>query len=57
MAPKVKKTPGQLPPFWNRNVLFFCNLRSIILENQAAADDLIQQISAHNHMAGGSSVC
>jgi hypothetical protein len=44
MAPKVKKTPGKLPPFWDRNVLFFCNLQSVFFENQAAADDLIQQI-------------
>ena len=44
MTPKVKKTPGKLPPFWDRNVLFFCNLQSVFFENQAAADDLIQQI-------------
>src|SRR5919108_2495086 len=44
MAPKVKITPGKLPPFWDRNVLFFCNLQSVFFENQAAADDLIEEI-------------
>src|ERR671914_1143491 len=50
MAPEVKITPGRLPRFWDRNVLFFCNMHSIFYENQEQAHDLISQIyGAHSY--------
>jgi hypothetical protein len=56
MAPEVKITPGRLPQFWDRNVLFFCNMHSIFYENQEEVDDLISQIyGAHSY--GSRVVC
>lgn len=50
MAAEVKITPGRLPRFWDRNVLFFCNMHSIFYENQEEVDDLISQIyGAHSY--------
>ena len=50
MAAEVKITPGRLPPFWDRNVLFFCNMHSIFYDNQEEVNDLISQIyGAHSY--------
>jgi hypothetical protein len=50
MAPEVKITPGRLPQFWDRNVLFFCNMHSIFYDNQEEVNDLISQIyGAHSY--------
>ena len=50
MTPEIKIMPGKLPPFWDRNVLFFCNMHSIFYDNQEEADDLISQIyGAHSY--------
>jgi hypothetical protein len=39
-----------LPRFWDRGVLFFCNIHSIFYDNLPQADDLISQIyGAHSY--------
>jgi hypothetical protein len=50
MTAQVKITPGKLPPFWDRNVLFFCNIHSIFYDNKDEAAQLIRQIyGAHSY--------
>jgi hypothetical protein len=50
MTPQIKVMPGRLPRFWERNVLFFCNMHSIFYDNQAQAEDLMGQIyGAHSY--------
>lgn len=45
MTPEVKIMPGKLPPFWDRNVIFFCNIHSIFYENKEEASELLKQIT------------
>lgn len=52
MRPEIKIVTGALPPFWNRNVLFFCNLRSIFYENDAEAAELVRQITGSQSYGG-----
>ena len=50
MVPEVTISPGRLPQFWDRNVLFFCNMHSIFYDNQEEVNDLISQIyGAHSY--------
>ncbi|MEX0806515.1 MAG: hypothetical protein WD688_24835 [Candidatus Binatia bacterium] len=50
MPPEIKTTPGNLPRFWDRSVLFFCNMHSIFYDNQEETDDLLSQIyGAHSY--------
>jgi hypothetical protein len=50
MSPQINIMPGRLPQFWDRNVLFFCNMHSIFYDNQEEVDDLISQIyGAHSY--------
>ncbi len=50
MTPQIKTAPGRLPPFWERNVLFFCNMHSVFFDNTQQTDELIKQIyGAHSY--------
>ncbi|MGH7826413.1 MAG: hypothetical protein ACREQ7_14715 [Candidatus Binatia bacterium] len=50
MKPRVETNQAKLPPFWDRNVVFFCNLESVFFENEEAAGLLTRQISgAHSY--------
>lgn len=44
MVVEIKNIPGQLPTFWNRNIIFFANMLSIFYENCDELDKLRQQI-------------
>ena len=44
-APKVEIAIGDLPPFWDRNVIFFSNLHSIFYGNVEGSKQLIQELS------------
>lgn len=52
MAADVKIMPGKLPPFWDRNVIFFCNIHSIFYENREETSDLLQQIAGAQSYGG-----
>lgn len=52
MTPEIHVAPGKLPPFWDRGVLFFCNLHSIFYDNDAEAAELIQQIAGARSYGG-----
>ena len=52
MTPEIKNVAGKLPPFWDRSVLFFCNLRSIFYENDAEAAELVRQITGSQSYGG-----
>ncbi|HEX9443879.1 MAG TPA: hypothetical protein VGA73_07150 [Candidatus Binatia bacterium] len=52
MTPEIHVIPGKLPPFWDRSVLFFCNLHSIFYDNDAEAAELIQQIAGSRSYGG-----
>jgi len=52
MSVDVKIIPGKLPPFWDRGVLFFCNIHSIFYENQEEASDLMRQIAGAQSYGG-----
>lgn len=52
MKPDVRMILGKLPPFWDRNVLFFCNLHSIFYENKEEARELLQQIAGAQSYGG-----
>jgi hypothetical protein len=56
MKPAVEIFRNKLPPFWDRNVLFFCNLQSVFYDNQEAAEQLVRQISGAQSY-GGRVVC
>ena len=45
MTASVHYAPGQLPPFWDRSVVFFANLLALFYGNQAATDELESKIS------------
>ena len=50
MNPEIKIMPGKLPEFWDRNVLFFCNMHSIFFGNKEETEQLISQIyGAHSY--------
>ena len=44
MTVEIKNIPGQLPPFWDRNVIFFANMLSIFYDNVDGLNSLKQQI-------------
>ena len=52
MPPIVQIVTEELPPFWNRSVLFFCNLRSIFYENDAEAAELVRRITGAQSYGG-----
>ncbi len=52
MAPKIQILDEALPPFWDRSVLFFCNLRSIFYENDAEAAELVRRIAGAQSYGG-----
>ena len=52
MTPSVQIVTGELPPFWDRSVLFFCNLRSIFYENDAEAAELVRRIAGAQSYGG-----
>lgn len=52
MAPNVKISPGELPPFWDRSVLFFSNIHSIFYDNVEEAKQLIQEITGARSYGG-----
>jgi hypothetical protein len=52
MSVDIKIIPGKLPPFWDRGVLFFCNIHSIFYENQEEASDLMRQIAGAQSYGG-----
>ena len=52
MRPETKIVTGELPPFWDRSVLFFCNLRSIFYENDAEAAELVRRITGAQSYGG-----
>jgi len=52
MSVDVKITPGELPPFWDRSVLFFCNIHSIFFDNKEGAGDLMRQIAGARSYGG-----
>jgi hypothetical protein len=45
MTPEIQIVAAELPPFWDRSVLFFCNLRSIFYENDAESAELVRRIT------------
>ena len=44
MTVEIKNIPGQLPEFWDRNVIFFANMLSILYDNIDGLNRLKQQI-------------
>jgi hypothetical protein len=52
MTPEVKIMPGQLPPFWDRNVIFFCNIHSIFYDNKEETSELLKQITGLQSYGG-----
>jgi hypothetical protein len=52
MSVEVKVAPGKLPPFWDRNVLFFCNIHSIFYDNEEEAAELMKQITGAQSYGG-----
>lgn len=52
MPIEVVTTPGQLPPFWDRNVLFFSNIHSIFYDNVEETEHLAQAIAGANSYGG-----
>ena len=45
MSVEIKNIPGQLPAFWDRNVIFFANMQSIFYENHGGLERLKQQVT------------
>lgn len=45
MAANVQYAPGQLPPFWDRSVVFFANLLALFYGNREATDELESKIA------------
>ncbi|HEY3302782.1 MAG TPA: hypothetical protein VGL70_04500 [Candidatus Binatia bacterium] len=52
MSVAVKIIPGKLPPFWDRSVLFFCNIHSIFYENKEEAGELMRQLTGAQSYGG-----
>ena len=52
MTPEIHVIPGKLPPFWDRSVLFFCNLHSIFYDNDAEVAELLRQIAGSRSYGG-----
>lgn len=45
MTVEIKNIPGQLPSFWDRNVIFFANMQSIFYENRGELERLKQYVA------------
>ncbi len=39
---------GELPPFWEKNVLFFANVKSIFFDNEGGAEQLLKDVKGLN---------
>jgi len=52
MPIEIVTTPGQLPSFWDRNVLFFSNIHSIFYDNVQETEHLVQAIAGANSYGG-----
>ncbi len=44
MTVEIKNIAGQLPQFWDRNVIFFANMQSIFYDNHGELESLKQQV-------------
>ncbi|NIO07630.1 MAG: hypothetical protein GTO40_06325, partial [Deltaproteobacteria bacterium] len=52
ISPNTRRCIGELPPFWDRNVIFFSNLQSIFYENAEEAKHLLEGISGATGYGG-----
>ncbi len=52
MTVEIKNIPGQLPAFWDRNVIFFANTQSIFYDNIDGLNSLKQQIKGVDTYGG-----
>jgi len=52
MTVEIKNIPGQLPAFWDRNVIFFANTQSIFYDNIDGLHSLKQQIKGVDTYGG-----
>ena len=52
MTVEIKNIPGQLPAFWDRNVIFFANTLSIFYDNIDGLNRLKQQIKGVDTYGG-----
>ena len=50
--PNVEVILGQLPPFWDRNVIFFSNLHSIFYGNVEGSKQILQEIAGARSYGG-----
>lgn len=46
MTLKINKIPGEMPPLWNRRVIFFANILSLFYGNEAETDVLQEEVGA-----------
>ena len=51
-TPKIKRCIGELPPFWDRSVIFFSNIQSIFYDNHEEAKYLLEGISGATGYGG-----
>ena len=51
-TPKTKKCIGELPPFWDRSIIFFSNIHSIFYDNDEEAKQLLKGISGATGYGG-----
>lgn len=51
-TPELKRMIGQLPPPWDRSVVFFANLRALFYSNEAQRDWLCQEIKGIGSYGG-----
>ena len=52
MTVEIKNIPGQLPAFWDRNVIFFANTQSIFYDNIDGLNSLKRQIKGVDTYGG-----
>lgn len=52
MPVAIVANPGHLPPFWDRNVLFFSNIHSIFYDNVQETEHLLNAIAGANSYGG-----
>ena len=52
MPAEIITHPGHLPPFWDRNVLFFSNIHSIFYDNVQETEHLLKAIAGANSYGG-----
>lgn len=50
--PNVEIILGELPPFWDRNVIFFSNLHSIFYGNVEGSEQILQEITGAGSYGG-----